>query len=52
MNTEGKGIETYQIFLSLMGSTKNTEVLKLQFCNDSVTPNNNIEKLRGDFDIE
>ena len=44
INTEGQEMETYQIFVVLMGNTKITEELDLQTCNDSVTPNINGKK--------
>ena len=37
-NTEGQEMEIYHIFVVLMGSTKITEELYIQACNDSVAP--------------
>ena len=45
-------METYQIFVVLMGNTKITEKLEVQASNYSVTINNKKDKARGDFDDE
>ena len=39
MNNEGQEMETYQIFVFLMGNTKISEEIQLQAHNNSVTPN-------------
>ena len=39
MNTEGKYMETYQIFVIPLSNTKIIEELELQARNDLVTPN-------------
>ena len=40
MNNEGQEMETYQIFVFLMGNTKASEVIYLQARDNSVTPCN------------
>ena len=50
MNTEGQEMETYQIFVVLMGNSKITEKIDFQAPKDLVAPSNKIKKSRHDFD--
>ena len=50
MNTEGQEMETYKIFVVLMGNTKITKYSDIKGTKYSVTPNNNKEKEMDDLD--
>ena len=52
MNTEGEEMETYHIFVVLMGNTIITKEPDLQEPQDSETPNIKIEKERDDLDYK